>query len=122
MWRRYSPKTNRSFDAITRTNHFPRGGSVNGMEGRPRSAFDKMLTNRTISGRDAPNGFSISRRIRSRPAQFSTEFCSRSGFLNDKGACCTHIHDTIVAQFSGEDAWTKRPVSANIDSSEENNE
>jgi nicotinamide riboside kinase len=42
--------------------------------------------------------------------------------LNDKGACRTHIHDTIVAQFSGEDAWTKRPVSANIDSSEENNE
>jgi hypothetical protein len=27
-----------------------------------------------------------------------------------------------VAQFSCEDAWAKRPVSANIDTSEENNE
>src|SRR5208282_1070160 len=56
------------------------------------------------------------------PEQFSTELCSKSGFSNDEGACRTDIHDTIVAQFFGEDARTKRPVSANIDSSEENNE
>ena len=56
------------------------------------------------------------------PEQFGTELCSRSGFPNDKRACSTHIHDTIVAHFSGEDAWVKRPVSANIDAPEENNE
>jgi hypothetical protein len=43
-------------------------------------------------------------------------------FTNDKRACSTHIDDIIVAQFSCEDAWAKRPVSANIDTSEENNE
>jgi len=56
------------------------------------------------------------------PEQFSTELCSRSGFPNDKRACCTHIHDTVVAQFSCEDAWAKRSVSANIDAPEENDE
>src|SRR5215469_9920171 len=63
MWRRYTPKTNRFFDAISRTNHSPDGGSVHGMEARPRSAFDRMLTKRTISGREGsvPNGFSASR-------------------------------------------------------------
>src|SRR2546426_8770364 len=34
----------------------------------------------------------------------------------------SHIHDIIVAQFSCEDAWAKRPVPANIDTPEENNE
>ena len=42
--------------------------------------------------------------------------------MNDKRAGGTDIHDIIVAQFSGEDAWAKRPMSANIDASEENNE
>ena len=74
MWRRYTPKTNRLFDTITRTNHSSRGGSVRGMEARQWPAFDRMLTNRTISGRDGsvPNGFSISRRIRWRPSQSTT--------------------------------------------------
>src|SRR5437867_3147960 len=56
------------------------------------------------------------------PEQFSTERCSRSRFANDKRACSTHIHDIVVAQFSCEDAWAKRPVPANIDTPEENNE
>src|SRR5205809_1968703 len=56
------------------------------------------------------------------PQQCSTELCSRSRFANDKRACSTHIHDIIVAQFSCEDAWAKRPVPANIDTPEENND
>ena len=56
------------------------------------------------------------------PEQFSTGLCSRSRFANDKRAGGTDIDDIIVAQFSGEDAWAKRPMSANIDTSEENNE
>jgi len=56
------------------------------------------------------------------PEQFSAERCSRSRFANDKGACSTHIHDIMVAQFSCEDAWAKRPVPADIDTPEENND
>ena len=56
------------------------------------------------------------------PEQFGTERCSRSGLANDKRARGTHVHDIIVAQFSREDAWAKRPVPANIDTPEENNE
>jgi hypothetical protein len=56
------------------------------------------------------------------PEQFSPELCSRSGFSNDEGACRTHIHDTVFGQFSGEEAWAKRSVSAHIYSSEKNNE
>src|SRR3989441_495574 len=56
------------------------------------------------------------------PEQFSAELCSRSRFANDKRARSSHIHDIIVAQFLCEDAWAKRPVPANIDTPEENNE
>ena len=56
------------------------------------------------------------------PEQFGTELCSRSRLTNDKRACGTHIHDIIVAEFSCEDAGAKRPVSANIDISEEDHE
>src|SRR2546426_2565977 len=56
------------------------------------------------------------------PEQFSAELCSRSRFANDKRARSTHIHDIIVAQLSCEDAWAKRPVPANIDTPEEDNE
>src|SRR5207245_3132095 len=56
------------------------------------------------------------------PQQCGTEPRSRSRFANDKCACGTHIHDIIVAQFSCEDAWAKRPVPANIDTPEEHNE
>src|SRR2546427_490783 len=56
------------------------------------------------------------------PEQCSTELCSRSRLANDKCARSTHIHDIIVAQFSCEDAWTKGPVPANIDTPEEDNE
>src|SRR6266550_5248753 len=56
------------------------------------------------------------------PEQCSTEPCSRSRFANDERACRTHIHDIVVAQFSSEDAGAKRPVPANIDTPEENNE
>ena len=56
------------------------------------------------------------------PEQCSAERCPRSGFANDKRACSTDIHDIIVAQFSCEDAGAKRPVPANIDTPEEDNE
>ena len=56
------------------------------------------------------------------PEQFSTELCWRSGLPNNKCPCRTHIYDTIVAQLSCKDAWAKRPVSANIDAPEENDE
>ena len=54
--------------------------------------------------------------------QCGTEFCSGSRFTNDKGARSTHVQDIIVAQFSCDDTWAKRSVSANIDASEENDE
>ena len=38
-----------------------------------------------------------------------------------KRARSAHIDDIIVVQFSCEATWTKRPVSTNIDTSEENN-
>jgi hypothetical protein len=56
------------------------------------------------------------------PEQFSTELCSRSRFTNDKRAGGADIHDIKVIQFFGEDAWAKRSMSADIDTSEENNE
>jgi len=54
--------------------------------------------------------------------KFSTELFSRSRFANDKRTGSAHIHDIVVAQFFRENARAKRPVSANIDASEENNE
>src|SRR5262245_8184923 len=54
--------------------------------------------------------------------QFSTELCSRSRLANDKRACGPHVHDIVVGQFFSEDAWAKRPVSANIDTPEESDE
>src|SRR5437667_115727 len=56
------------------------------------------------------------------PEQCRTERCSRSRFANDKRAGSTHIHDIIVAQLFCEEAWAKRPVPANIDTAEENDE
>src|SRR4051794_12418914 len=52
----------------------------------------------------------------------SAKLCLRSGFPDDKGACSAHIHDTMVAQFSCQDAWAERPVSANVDAPEKNNQ
>jgi hypothetical protein len=56
------------------------------------------------------------------PEQFSTELCSRPGFSNDQSSCGTYIDDIIVAEASCEDAWAKRPMSANIDTSKKNDE
>jgi hypothetical protein len=56
------------------------------------------------------------------PAQFSKELCARPRFSNDQCACRADIHDIIGGQFSGEHAWTKRPVPSNVDPSEENHE
>ena len=53
--------------------------------------------------------------------QFSAELCSRYRFTNHKRARSAHIDDIIVAQISCEDTWTKRSVSTNIDTSEEDN-
>ena len=46
----------------------------------------------------------------------------RARFPNDKRACCAYIHNVIVAQFSCQDAWAKRPVPAHVDTSQENDE
>src|SRR3989449_4753231 len=55
-----------------------------GMETRTRPAFDRMLTKRTTSGREGavPNGFSVSRRIRSRPSH-STTSASKGSFRSN---------------------------------------
>jgi hypothetical protein len=53
--------------------------------------------------------------------QCRTELCSGYRFTNNKSARSTHVHDIIAAQFSREDAWAKRSVSANIDTPEEDN-
>jgi len=74
MWRRYTPNTTRFLDPMIRTNHSSPPGNAIGGEALPRPAFDRMLTNRTTSGRDgsAPNGFSISNPIRSLASQNAT--------------------------------------------------
>ena len=56
------------------------------------------------------------------PKQLSTELCSRSRFAHDERARSTHIDDVEAAQFACQDARAKRPVSADVDTSEENNE
>jgi len=54
--------------------------------------------------------------------QFSTELRSRSRIPNHERACGAYIHNVIRAQSSCENAWAKRPMSANVDTSEENDE
>jgi len=56
------------------------------------------------------------------PEQFSTKFCSRTRFPNDKRSCRAYIHNLIVAQSACENAWAKRPVPGDVDTSEENDE
>jgi hypothetical protein len=53
------------------------------------------------------------------PEQFSTELCPRPRFANDKRSGSAHIDDIVIAQFSGKKAWAKRPVSANVDASKQ---
>jgi hypothetical protein len=52
--------------------------------------------------------------------QCSTELRFGSRFVNDKGTGSTDIHDAIVAQALCEDAWAKRPMSANVYTAKEN--
>src|SRR5439155_937286 len=56
------------------------------------------------------------------PAQLGKELCAQPRFANDKRACGAHVHGIIEAQFFGEHARTKSPVSSNIDTPEENNQ
>ena len=60
--------------AITRTSHSPSDGNVTGSDARTPPAFDRILTNRTTSEADGSvaNGFSVSRRMRSRPSHSTT--------------------------------------------------
>lgn len=84
MFRRYIPKTYCFFNAITRTSHLPDEGRLNGRETETRLAFDdRMLTNRTISAPagSVPNGYSFSKRTKSRPLQIIT-FASNGSFLS----------------------------------------
>jgi hypothetical protein len=102
----------------------------------PRPAFDRTLTNRTTSGRDgsAPNGFSISNRIRSLPSQTATS-ASNGSFRRSSGrklraaqvferqVCLQRRHSLIIGtQFSGEHAWPNRSVPSNVDASKEYNQ
>src|SRR5512135_2977896 len=82
MWRRYTPNTNRFLDPMLRTNQSPSGGRVVGIEARP--PFDRILTNRTRSGRDGSlrNGFPVSSWSRSRPSQNMTS-ASNGSFLSN---------------------------------------
>jgi hypothetical protein len=54
--------------------------------------------------------------------QVGTELCSGAGFPNHERAGGTHIHHIVPAQRFREHTGAERPVSANIDSSEEHNE
>ncbi len=121
---------------MIRTNHSPSPGRAIGKETLPRPALERILTNRTPSGRDGsdPNGFSISRRTRSLPSQHATlasngslrrssaKNFTRSGFSNYKRACSADTHDVIGAQFLCEHAWAKCSVPSNVNPAEENNE
>src|SRR5918996_1253184 len=54
--------------------------------------------------------------------QCRAELCSRHRLSNEERACGTHVHDIKGSQFLCEDAGAKRPVSADVDTSQENNE
>ena len=56
------------------------------------------------------------------PEQVSAELCARSNLANDKRAGGTDVHNIVRAQFSGEDAGATRPMAADIDAAQENNE
>ena len=56
------------------------------------------------------------------PAQFGKELCAQTRFANDKRACGAHVHGIVDAQFFGEHARTKSPVSSNVDTPEENDQ
>src|SRR6516164_4375411 len=62
----------------------PIGRNVTGRAARRPPAFDKMLTNRTMSGRggSVPKGLSFARRRRSRPSQNTTS-ASNGSFRNN---------------------------------------
>src|SRR2546430_3677760 len=74
MWQGYTQKTNGFSAEKPGPSQSPSGGNVIGRVARELPALDRTLTNRTMSGRDgsAANGFSFSRRMRSRPSQSIT--------------------------------------------------
>jgi len=127
MCRRYSPKTNRFCVATTRTNHSPRGGNAHGTESQSALAFrqDAYESHPVGSRRLGPkrifllhveNVSAIAQRhfrLERQPSQqFRTELCSRPGLSNHKRPSRSHIHDSVLAQFFGQHARTKRPVPA----------
>jgi hypothetical protein len=56
------------------------------------------------------------------PTQFSKELGTRPRFSNDKSARSADIHNIIGTQFCCQHAWAERPVTSNVDPSQENNE
>lgn len=54
--------------------------------------------------------------------QCSVEFCPQARLANHKSTCGTYIHNIVGAQLFREGAWSKCPVSAHIDASQENDE
>src|ERR1700690_2555603 len=56
------------------------------------------------------------------PAQLGKELCAQPRFANDKRACGAHVHGIVDAQFFGEHARTKSPVSSYVDTPEENDQ
>src|SRR5262249_9690167 len=67
----------------------------------------------------AEHDFRLKRQL---PEQFSTEFSSRNRFPNDKRSRGTYIHNIKVANSLCEYAGAKPPMSADVDTSEENDE
>src|SRR6266436_2708620 len=133
MCRRYTPNTNWSFDAITRTNHSPSGVNVTGRAEASGSRQDAHESNDVGAYRlgserilhlqadkiasVAEHNFRLEWQL---AQQRSSEFCSRARLTNDKRTRSSDIHDAIVAQSPCEDAWAKRPVPANVDATHEN--
>ncbi len=56
------------------------------------------------------------------PKQFSTELCSRARAANDECSCGTDINDIVLAEFSCKDTGAKCPMSADVNTSKENDE
>lgn len=84
---------------------------MTGRTARRPPALDRILTNRTVSGRGGlpPNGFSVSRRMRSRPSQraasaLNGSFRSNSArnFVRDPGLRTTNVPaaPTLTTQYS----------------------
>ena len=131
------PYTRRLFEPMIRTSHSPHSGRAIGREIPRCPAPDRMLTNGTTSvrGGSVSNGLSISSRINSLPSQktmvaskgsfrrnSSRNFARNPGLRMTSVSCRADVHGVVDGEFFGEHAWTKSPVSSNVDTSQENDQ